>query len=110
MDRPRCSVLEQQARNCREWLPGGASGIDESHSIKVIALLQVTPSIDTDLAGRVLFRPPNSATLQRLPGFALTPCWLPERTSRQSDSQSVTFMWSGTGTMLPSRLAVQQDS
>ena len=41
--RPRCSRLEQHPRNGREWLPGGASGIDESPSIKVIALLQTMP-------------------------------------------------------------------
>jgi hypothetical protein len=39
--RPPGSWLEQHARNCREWLQGGASGIQESPAIKVIALLQI---------------------------------------------------------------------
>jgi len=37
--RPRCSRLEQHPRNGRVWLSRSASGIDESPSIKVIALL-----------------------------------------------------------------------
>ena len=42
--RPGCSRLEQHPRNGREWLAGGAGGIDESPSIKVIALCQVIGS------------------------------------------------------------------
>jgi LmbE family N-acetylglucosaminyl deacetylase len=41
--RPRRSRLEQHPRNCREWLSSGASRIDESPSIKVIALFQAMP-------------------------------------------------------------------
>ena len=36
--RPRCSRLAQHPRDRREWLPSLASGIEESPSIKVIAL------------------------------------------------------------------------
>jgi hypothetical protein len=57
--RPRCSRLEEQSRNGREWLSSRASGIDESPAIEVIAhpkpkltlmsdLLNLTPSLSTE--------------------------------------------------------------
>src|SRR5205809_3770912 len=39
MRRPRCSPLEEQFRKRREWLSGGAGGVDEPRAVKVIALL-----------------------------------------------------------------------
>jgi hypothetical protein len=45
---PWCSPFEQHPRNGREWLPRSASGIDESPSVEVIALLSVHRSCGED--------------------------------------------------------------